>query len=514
MAASVGPKEHRAGRPATTARRVGRFFGNGAGKTAARNARDLQSAIVANMAEGVVLVRRTDGAIVYTNDTFERMFGYEAGEMIGLPVAAVNAPTDKSPEQTAIEIGRALGRDGEWRGVIENIRKDGTRFWCAANVSTFDDDEHGQVWVSVHTDVTEQRLAEEALRNAEERFRTVFEEGPIGIVMVGRDRAITDANEAFCNIVGFPPHEVIGKSFAELTHEDDVDVDSEQARMVLRGEIPSYRVDKRLLSKAGRVVWISLTATVVRHVDGRPAYGIGIIEEISERKRMEVMMVRQNERLAADLETSLHELQLSRARILASADLERRRIERDLHDGAQQRLVALRVRLGLVQELLRSEPARGNELLRGLGADVEGALEEVRLLARGVYPSLLADRGLVAALRAVARSSPLVVTVQARGVERAREEVETAVYFACVEALQNAVKHAQRDTAVLISLDVNGSLRFSVTDDGVGFHPETTPPGAGMGNMRDRVEAVGGILEIQSTPGRGTTVRGLVPLHG
>lgn len=485
---------------------------NGVLKTPAR-ARDLQSAIVANMAEGVVLVRRADGAIVYANETFERMFGYEAGEMIDLPISAVNAPTDKSPEQTALEIGRALRRDGEWRGVIENIRKDGTRFWSSANISTFDDDEHGQVWVSVHTDVTEQRLAEEALRHAEERFRRVFEEGPIGIVMVDRDRAITDANEAFCNIVGYPPGEVITKSFAELTHPDDVEIDTAQARRVLRGEIPSYRVEKRLLSKAGRVVWISLTATVVRDLCGRPAYGIGIIEEISERKRMEVMMVRQNERLAADLEASLNELQLSRARIIASADLERRRIERDLHDGAQQRLVALRVRLGLVQELLRSEPARGNELLSELGADVEAALEEVRLLARGVYPSLLADGGLVAALRTVARSSPLQVTVRGRGINRFRDDVETAVYFACMEALQNAVKHGQRDTAVLISLDLNGGLRFAVTDDGVGFPVEATPPGVGLGNMRDRIEAVGGALEIESTPGVGTTVRGLVPLH-
>ena len=476
-------------------------------------ARDLPSAIVANMAEGVVLVRRADGAIVYANETFERMFGYKAGEMIGLPIAAVKAPTDKSPEQTAIEIGRALRRDGEWRGVIENIRKDGTRFWSSANISTFDDDEHGQVWVSVHTDVTERRLAEEALRHAEERFRRVFEEGPIGIVMVDRNRAITDANEAFCNIVGYPPDEVISKSFAALTHPDDVEVDTEQARRVLRGKIPSYRVEKRLLSKAGRVVWISLTATIVRDLSGRPAYGIGIIEEISERKRMEAMMVRQNERLAADLESSLGELQLSRARILASADLERRRIERDLHDGAQQRLVALRVRLGLAQELLRSEPARGNELLSELGADVEAALDDVRLLARGVYPSLLADGGLAAALRTVARSSPVPVTVRARGITRFRDDVETAVYFACVEALQNAVKHAQRDTAVQISLDLNGGLRFAVADDGVGFQVEATPPGLGLGNMRDRIEAVGGALEIESTPGVGTTVRGLVPLH-
>jgi len=222
-------------------------------------------------------------------------------------------------------------------------------------------------------------------------------------------------------------------------------------------------------------------------------------------------MLRQNERLAADLESSLDELRLSRARILASADLERRRIERDLHDGAQQRLVALRVRLGLVQELLRSGPARTQELFDGLGADVEAALEEVRMLARGVYPSVLADRGLADALRTAARRSPLRVIVRARGAARFREEVETAVYFACVEALQNAAKHARADTSVLISLSLDGALRFAVADDGAGFRVEATPSGTGLANMRDRIEAVGGTLTVESAPGAGTTVSGSVP---
>lgn len=480
---------------------------------ASRGGRDLQGAIVANMAEGVVLVRRADGAIVYANETFERMFGYGAKEMIGLPIASVNAPTEKSPEETALEIGRALRREGEWHGEIENIRKDGTRFWSSANISTFDDRQHGQVWVSVHTDVTEHHLAEEALRNAEERFRRVFEEGPIGIVMVARDRVITDANDAFCSIVGYRPDEVIGIAFADLTHPDDVDLDADLGRQVLAGRIPSYRVEKRLLSKAGATVWISLTATIVRDRAGRPAYGLGIIEEITERKRMEALMMRQNQRLSADLEESLRALQLSRARILASADLERRRIERDLHDGAQQRLVALRVRLGLAQELLQADPARGDEVLGELGKEVEAALEEVRLLARGVYPSVLADRGLVEALRTAARSNPLPVTLRTRAVGRYAEEVETAVYFACVEALQNAAKHARREAAVLVSLSAEGDLRFSVRDDGVGFAPEAAPAGTGLTNMRDRIEAVGGTLAIESTPGEGTTVSGVVRLH-
>jgi signal transduction histidine kinase len=277
--------------------------------------------------------------------------------------------------------------------------------------------------------------------------------------------------------------------------------------------VPNYHSEKRCLTKDGETVWTSFTATVVRDDAGRPLYGLGIVEDISERKRIEALMVRQNERLATDLETSLAELQLSRARILASADLERRRIERDLHDGAQQRLVALRVRLGLAQDLLRDDPVRGTALLKELGRDVDAAIDEVRLLARGVYPAVLADRGLVEALRAAARSCPLSVRVRSRAIGRFPVDIETAVYFTCVEALQNAAKHAQCETSVLVSLSQSESLRFEVRDDGVGFSLSRTATGAGLTNMRDRIESVGGQLTIESVPGEGTCVSGSVPLR-
>ena len=323
------------------------------------------------------------------------------------------------------------------------------------------------MWVAVQTDVTERRRAEQELRHAEERFRKVFEEGPVGIVMFSDDLTISDGNDAFCRITGYTRDELIGRSIADVTHPADAVLDVDRAYRVFEGGLPSYRVEKRCLTREGGTVWVSFTATMVRDDSGKPLYGLGIVEDISERKRIEALMTRQNERLSTDLESSLAELQLSRARILASADLERRRIERDLHDGAQQRLVALRVRLGLAQDLLREDPLRGSAMLSDLGNDVDAALDEVRMLARGVYPSVLGDRGLVEALRTAARNSPLAVSIRASAVGRLPEEIETAVYFACVEALQNAAKHAQRETSVLISLRqgkrsaVRGSRRGS-----------------------------------------------------
>jgi signal transduction histidine kinase len=218
-----------------------------------------------------------------------------------------------------------------------------------------------------------------------------------------------------------------------------------------------------------------------------------------------------NRRLAARVESSLTELRESRARILAAADEERRRIERDLHDGGQQRLVALRIRLELAEEMMKQDPARAGDMLHRLGGDVDAALDELRSLAAGVYPSLLAGRGLPDAIRTAALQSPLPTTVEVDGADRYPSEIETAAYFCCIEALQNVAKHAPEANSVVIAVSRNGDLRFEVRDDGPGFSVDYAN-GAGLVNMRDRIAAVGGELEIRSSPGAGTTVVGTIPV--
>jgi signal transduction histidine kinase len=218
-----------------------------------------------------------------------------------------------------------------------------------------------------------------------------------------------------------------------------------------------------------------------------------------------------NRRLAARVESSLTELRASRARILAAADEERRRIERDLHDGGQQRLVALRIRLELAEELMKQDPGRARNMLHLLGGELDAALDELRSLAAGVFPSLLAARGLPDAIRTAALQSPVPTSVEVEGSDRYPNEVETAAYFCCIEALQNVAKHAPEASSVTISLNRNGDLRFEVRDDGPGFVLDTTA-GDGLVNMRDRMAAVGGELEIRSAPGAGTMVVGTIPV--
>jgi PAS domain S-box-containing protein len=225
-------------------------------------------------------------------------------------------------------------------------------------------------------------------------------------------------------------------------------------------------------------------------------------------------MALQNQRLETELRSSLRELQASRSRIMSAADQERRRIERDLHDGAQQRLLALTIELELAGDLVNSDPGKGAARLRELVQDAHAAMAEIRSLAHGLYPSLLVERGLVGALSEAAAASPLPTTLTTRGVGRYPPEIEGAVYFCCLEALQNAAKHAEGASSAAITVwEEEAAVHFEVLDDGAGVAEGYAGHGAGLTNMRDRLGAMGGTLAIESNFGRGTRALGAVPVR-
>ena len=230
-------------------------------------------------------------------------------------------------------------------------------------------------------------------------------------------------------------------------------------------------------------------------------------------------LVVSNVRLTADLEARLEvitrqaaELRASRQRIVAAQDEERRRLERNIHDGAQQHLVALAVKLRLARGLLGRDPKKAHTMLAEIGGQIDEALETLHALALGIYPPRLESDGVAAALMARYASSDLPVRFHADGVSRYPLDTEAAVYFCVLEALQNAAKYAGAGAIEVTFAERDGALTFEVVDDGAGFDPTVDGTGTGLHGMRDRLAVLGGDVSLISVPERGTTVRGHVPL--
>jgi signal transduction histidine kinase len=213
-----------------------------------------------------------------------------------------------------------------------------------------------------------------------------------------------------------------------------------------------------------------------------------------------------------ELRRQADELRASRARVVASGDAERRRVERNLHDGAQQHLVALAINLRLAKDVVLEDPNAAVEMLEELGVAVQDTIKELRELAHGIYPPLLVDSGLTEALRAVANRSPLDVDLETEGIGRYGRDIEAAIYFCCLEALQNAGKHAQEAHVTIRIWEESGGLLFEVADDGPGFDINLAKQGHGYVNMMDRLGAIGGAVRWESEIGHGTTIRGSLPI--
>src|SRR5215472_7597960 len=225
----------------------------------------------------------------------------------------------------------------------------------------------------------------------------------------------------------------------------------------------------------------------------------------------QVGLVLKNAGLREQLLARLEEIRASRQRLVAAQDAERRRIERNIHDGAQQQLVALAIKLSITESMIGTDVDGEREMLAELRQDAAGAVEDLRDLARGIYPPLLATMGLTAALEAQARKAPMPTSVTADGVGRYPQDVEAAVYFCVLEALQNVAKYAGATRAEVKLAGSGDDLRFEVTDDGAGFDPQSRGYGTGLQGMADRLHAYGGSLDVRSAPSAGTTIAGRFP---
>jgi PAS domain S-box-containing protein len=240
---------------------------------------ELGNAVAANIGLGISMVRAVDGEIVYANEQWEQLFGYDPGELIGKHISVVNAPTTVTPEERAQEIFDALARGHTWGGEFQNVRRDGSRLWTYGSISRFEHPQHGTVWITASTDITDWKEGDRALHDVAERFRLAFEDAPVGIALVDTNLEVMDANRRLCELVGWRRDELVGSPVSLIVYPDDRALDVELASKVLHGELARYRTEKRYVTKGGDVRPASLSATVLRAPDGRPLYWMHAIEE-------------------------------------------------------------------------------------------------------------------------------------------------------------------------------------------------------------------------------------------
>jgi PAS domain S-box-containing protein len=339
---------------------------------------------------------------------------------------------------------------------------------------------------------------------SEGELQALIDSSPLALVEFGLDTRIRLWNPAAERIFGWTAEEMLGRGGLPMAPPAKRAESEDLFERVLAGEsINDYETAR--MCKDGSLVAVSIAAAPVRDRSGRVVANMVAYTDITERKAQEAEVHRLNDELHARLE----ELAASRARIVAAGDVERRRLERNLHDGAQQRLVALSLALRVALAKLDSDPAAARATLASAADELTLALAELRELARGLHPAVLSDRGLRAAVEMLAGRSPVPVEIAEVPGERLPEPVEAAAYYLIAEALTNVAKYAGASTVRVRVEASDASVVVEVADDGVGG--ADAAGGSGLRGLADRVEALGGSLEVVSPAGAGTSLRAEIP---
>jgi PAS domain S-box-containing protein len=439
-----------------------------------------------------------ESRVIRWNPAAERIFGWTREDMLGRTDAPI-VPDSKRDEHlrlvSTIRAGHALSD-------YETIRrrKDGTLIDVAIAAAPVRD-ASGRVVSNmvVYSDITERKRQQACLAEAQEIAHIGSWEWDIV------SNHVTWSEELY-RLWGREPGsgELSYESYLASVHPDDRTLVAETVGQAYAVGTP-FAFEHRVPLPGGRVRWISSRGQVVTDDAGTPVRMLGTAQDITERKLQEAEL----ERLNAELQARLEDLAASRARIVAAGDVERRRLERNLHDGAQQRLVSLALSLRVALDKLDGNPDAARQMLDAGAEELAIALEELRELARGLHPALLTDQGLGPALKSLARGIPVRVVIVETPGERLAEPIEVAAYYLIAEALTNVAKYARATTARVRVAESGDKVVVEVRDDGVGGADAAR--GSGLQGLADRVEALGGRLELASPVGAGTTVRAEIP---
>jgi PAS domain S-box-containing protein len=442
--------------------------------------------------DGTIRDRDLDNPSVGANRAFRQALGWRDHELVERPFLDLVAEDDDA--RAAAAIARAAG--GVASAEIESELKcaDGSVrafAWSAVPVTDITGRTEGLVLVS-GVDVTERRRLEEDKERERTFLNAIANSAPSLLCLIDAEGHLTDggANIAFERTLEYDPIEIGGQVFWD---EFIAPTERDEVRRVIEdvvGGAEPKEHDNTWVTSSGRILSIAWTCTPLPAIDDRTLFLITGVD-ITERKRI------------------AEDLYASRARLVRAEEQARRGLERNLHDGAQQRLVALSVALRLVESRIPDDPDAAIELLAGAREELAHALADLRELARGIHPAVLTDRGLQPALEGLAARAPIPVAVEAPD-ERLAPDVEAAAYYVVAETLTNVAKYARASAAQVRVARGDGTLVVTVSDDGAGGADPAG--GTGLSGLADRIAVLDGTLEIESPVGEGTTIRAEIPL--
>ena len=444
-----------------------------------------------------------DGRIVYANPTLCRMFGEnEPEDVIGKNVSAYYPK--EYVQRRKEELIPALLRGGHWHIEPTILPRHGRPIQTLQSTFLIRDADGSPLRIAVViSDITERKRAEEALHQSEERFRVAFEEAPLGIVMVVGEGILVRVNQTFCQMTGYTEEELIGKSVRDLTHPEDWEHSEELANAVLKGAIPSLRLEKRYLKKGGGVFWGQITVTAVHDQGGNVIFALGIIENITERKRAQEALAKEHRNLR---------------HMLRSSDNERQLIAYEIHDGLAQQLAGAIMQFQAYGHLKDTQPKQAAKAYdAGLTMLQQGHFETRRLIA-GVRPPILDEEGIVEAVAHLVHElgrdkGPKIENHSRVDFDRLDPTLENAIYRIAQEALTNACKHSKSERISVSLLQREDRLRIEIRDWGVGFDPKTFPKSHfGLEGIRQRARLLGGKCSIKSKAGKGTRIMVELPV--
>jgi len=476
-----------------------------------------------------VIATDAEGRVSFVNPVAESLTGWKAKEAIGRPIPNVFRIVNEQTGQAAEEPVARVLREGRAVALANHtalLTKDGRTVPIEDSAAPILD-AAGQVIgaVLVFRDVTEKRRAEDALRESEEKFRTVFANAVIGFALATLDGRVVDANPAYCRLTGYDIEELRTLALPQLIYPDDVAENMKLIDRMVAGRITDFVVENRYLRKNGGVVWVRKSVSLVRNEKNMPKWTIALVEDVTERREAEKALLQLNETLEQKVaertelaERRANQLQTLAIELIEAEERERRRVAHLLHDDLQQIVAAARFQLESACESLPHTPA-----LAIVEQLLEESINKSRHLSHELSPPVLHHSDLIAALNGLARQMNEQFGLQVELQADAKQYFESAplklfVFRAVQELLFNVVKHADVGSARIALSGSDGRLDITVSDRGRGLDPEmldsaTAPAGFGLLALRERARHIGGDLVIQSAPGQGSRFTLTIPLN-